>query len=90
MTGGVAFEMRNPSAFSTLTTRQNVIQFREARYNSDAMSKKPRKKKRSRPNQQKSPPQKNAKYSAGEIAMAILGGALLIMVAGIIITSLLG
>jgi hypothetical protein len=31
-----------------------------------------------------------AKYSAGEIAMAVLGAALLIMVAGIIITSLLG
>lgn len=32
----------------------------------------------------------SAKYSAGEIAMAVLGAALLIMVAGIVITSLLG
>jgi hypothetical protein len=32
----------------------------------------------------------NSKYSAGEIAMAVLGGAILVMVAGIIITALLG
>jgi hypothetical protein len=31
----------------------------------------------------------NTKYSAGEIAMAILGAAILVMVAGIIITSLI-
>jgi hypothetical protein len=54
------------------------------------MSKKPRKKKRPRPNQPRTTQQPNAKYSAGEIAMAVLGAALLIMVAGIIITSLLG
>jgi len=55
------------------------------------MSKKPRKKKKKGPGQpQTAPAKKNTKYSAGEIAMAILGAALLIMVAGIIITSLLG
>jgi hypothetical protein len=32
----------------------------------------------------------NSKYSAGEIAMAVLGAAILVMVAGIIITSLIG
>ena len=55
----------------------------------DVMSKKPRKKKKKRL-QQSAPPKKNTKYSAGEIALAILGAALLIMVVGIIITSLLG
>jgi hypothetical protein len=54
------------------------------------MSKKPRKKKRLH----RAPPKKaakyNTRYSAGEIAMAVLGGAILIMVAGIIITSLFG
>ncbi len=54
------------------------------------MSKKPRKKKPARQTQPRKSSQKNEKYSAGEIAMAILGGALLIMVAGMIITSLLG
>lgn len=54
------------------------------------MSKKPRKKKPGRQPQTGKRVQKDAKYSAGEIAMAILGGAILIMVAGIIITSLLG
>jgi len=54
------------------------------------MSKKPRKKKSSGQTQSGKRAQKNAKYSAGEIAMAVLGGAILIMVAGIIITSLLG
>jgi hypothetical protein len=55
------------------------------------MSKKPRKKKRKTGRQpQTGPPKKNTKYSAGEIAMAVLGAALLIMVAGIVITSLLG
>ena len=54
------------------------------------MSKKPRKKKQKGSGQtQNRPPQKSAKYSAGEIAMAILGAAILVMVAGIIITSLL-
>ena len=55
------------------------------------MSKKPRKKKNKgggRP--RNAQPQKNAKYSAGEIAMAILGAAILIMVGGIVLTSLLG
>jgi len=53
------------------------------------MSKKPRKKKTHR-TQPSGPPKKNTKYSAGEIAMAVLGAAILIMVAGIILTSLLG
>ena len=53
------------------------------------MSKKPRKKKKG--GQPQTAPAKNdTKYSAGEIAMAILGAAILVMVAGIIITSLLG
>jgi cell division protein FtsL len=57
----------------------------------DTMSKKPRKKKKKKGAQQQSATQKqNTKYSAGEIAMAILGAALLIMAAGIIITSCLG
>jgi len=54
------------------------------------MSKKPRKKKRTHRTQPSGPPKKDTKYSAGEIAMAVLGAAILIMVAGIIITSLLG
>jgi len=55
------------------------------------MSKKPRKKKKKDRGQlQTAPAKKNTKYSAGEIAMAILGAAILIMVAGIILTSLLG
>jgi hypothetical protein len=55
------------------------------------MSKKPRKKKKKKtPRQLGAAPKKNTKYSPGEIAMAVLGAALLIMVAGIIITSLLG
>jgi cell division protein FtsL len=55
------------------------------------MSKKPRKKKKKKTTPSQSAPQKkNTKYSPGEIAMAVLGAAILIMVAGIIITSLLG
>jgi hypothetical protein len=55
------------------------------------MSKKPRRKKRKKSAQQQAgPAKKDTKYSPGEIAMAVLGAALLIMVAGIIITSLLG
>jgi len=54
------------------------------------MSKKPRKKKKTQRAQPSGPPKKDTKYSAGEIAMAVLGAAILIMVAGIIITSLLG
>ncbi|MFV2071497.1 MAG: hypothetical protein ACC742_02445 [Thermoanaerobaculales bacterium] len=46
------------------------------------MSKKPRKKKTGRK-------PKAERYTAGEIAMAILGAAILVMVAGIVITSLL-
>lgn len=54
------------------------------------MSKKRRKKKKKKtPQQQSVPPKKNTKYSPGEIAMAVLGAALLIMAAGIIITALL-
>jgi hypothetical protein len=48
------------------------------------------KKARSRPQPGTRGGRPNARYSAGEIAMAVLGAALLIMVAGIIITSLLG
>jgi len=54
------------------------------------MSKKPRKKKRTHRTQPSGPPKKDTKYSAGEIAMAILGAAILIMFTGIILTSLLG
>ena len=54
------------------------------------MSKKPRKKKKAGRQPQTGPAKKDTKYSPGEIAMAVLGAALLIMVAGIIITSLLG
>jgi len=55
------------------------------------MPKKPRKKKKKVGGQpQTAPPKKNTKYSPGEIALAVLGAALLIMVAGIVITSLLG
>jgi hypothetical protein len=55
------------------------------------MSKKPRKKKKKAASQPRSAPaQKNTKYSPGEIAMAALGAALVIMVGVIIVTSLLG
>ena len=54
------------------------------------MSKKPRKKKKTHRTQPSGPPKKNTKYSAGEIAMAVLGAAILIMAAGIILTSLIG
>ena len=53
------------------------------------MSKKPRKKKPTHRTQPSGPAKKNTKYSAGEIAMAILGAAILIMVGAIIVTSLL-
>ena len=54
------------------------------------MSKKPRKKKKKATNQPRSvPAKKSAKYSPGEIAMAALGAALVIMVGVIIVTSLL-
>ena len=62
----------------------------DAGYNGFAMGKKPRKKKRLHRPSPKKATKYNTKYSAGEIAMAVLGGAILIMVAGIIITSLLG
>ena len=65
------------------------VQFRTRRYNGSVMSRKPRKKKKKSGGQRPAPAKKNAKYSAGEIAMAILGAAILIMVAGIIIESLL-
>jgi hypothetical protein len=55
------------------------------------MSRKPRKKKKKKsPPPPSATPKKNTRYSASEIAMAVLGAALLIMVAGIIITSFLG
>ena len=66
------------------------MEFRAPRYNVGVMSKKPRKKKKAQSPQVGGSPKKNEKYSAGEIAMAVLGAALLIMVAGIILTSLLG
>jgi hypothetical protein len=54
------------------------------------MSKKPgKKKKKGGGHSQTGPAKKNTKYSAGEIAMAILGAAILIMVGAIIVTSLL-
>ena len=53
------------------------------------MSKKPRKKKKKSVQQNQHLAKKNTKYSPGEIAMAVLGAALLVMVAGIIITSLI-
>ncbi|MGD9253959.1 MAG: hypothetical protein PVG92_08510 [Holophagae bacterium] len=57
------------------------------------MSKKRRQKKKriaaNGPTQQRAP-QKNTKYSAGEIAMAVLGAALLVMFGVIIVTSILG
>jgi hypothetical protein len=64
--------------------------FQGARYNGGEMSKKLRTKKATRKSQKRGFFQKGAKYSAGEIAMAVLGGAILVMVAGIIITALLG
>jgi hypothetical protein len=55
------------------------------------MSKKPRKKKKKKgAQQQAAQTKKNTKYSPAEIAMAVLGAALLIMAAGIIITAILG
>jgi hypothetical protein len=48
-----------------------------------------RKKRKKRVPRRSAEPKKNAKYSAAEIAMAVLGAAILIMVAGIIITALL-
>ncbi len=55
------------------------------------MSKKPRKKKKPERRQpQAGGTKKNTRYGAGEIALAVLGAALLIMVAGIVITTLLG
>ena len=55
------------------------------------MSKRPRKKKKKvRQQPPTGPAKKDTKYSPGEIAMAVLGAAILIMVAGIVITSLLG
>jgi len=55
------------------------------------MSKKNRKKKKkpARHQPQTAPTKKNAKYSPGEIAMAVLGAALVIMVGVIVVTSLL-
>ena len=59
-------------------------------YHGSTMSKKPRKKKKKVGRQpQTVPAKKITKYSPGEIAMAVLGAALLVMVAGIVITSLL-
>jgi len=54
------------------------------------MSKKPRKKKKAGRQPPTGPAKKDTKYSPGEIAMAVLGAAILIMVVGMIITSLLG
>jgi hypothetical protein len=56
------------------------------------MAKKQRKKKKtsSSGSQQRPEPKKNTRYSAGEIAMAVLGAALLVMFGVIIVTSILG
>jgi len=55
------------------------------------MSKKTRKKKKKAGRHpQAGRAKKSTKYSPGEIALAVLGAAILIMVAGIVITSLLG
>jgi hypothetical protein len=56
------------------------------------MSKKPRKKKKkgASGSPQRPEPKKSTKYSAGEIAMAVLGAALLVMFGVIIVTSILG
>ena len=54
------------------------------------MSKKPRRKKKTgRKSSGNRARQEPPRYTAGEIAMAILGAAILVMFAGIIITSLL-
>ncbi|MCG6950061.1 MAG: hypothetical protein LJE93_14210 [Acidobacteria bacterium] len=53
------------------------------------MSKRPRKKNKKSTRRTQEPAKKNTKYSASEITLAVLGAALLVMVAGIIITSLL-
>lgn len=49
-----------------------------------------RKKSRQNPSSPASRKRGKASYTPGEIAMAVLGGLLLIMVAGIIITSIWG
>jgi hypothetical protein len=56
------------------------------------MAKKQQKKKKkgSSGSQSRPQPKKNTKYSAGEIAMAVLGAALLVMFGVIIVTSILG
>jgi len=55
------------------------------------MSKKPRKKlsKSGGTNGRKAKKPKPPRYTPGEIALAVLGAAILIMIAGIIITSIL-
>ena len=54
------------------------------------MSKKRHKYKKTSAQRRTGPPRKSPKYSATEVAMAVLGAAILIMIAGIIITALLG
>jgi len=54
------------------------------------MSKKARRKKTGRKGDGKPGKAKPARYTPGEIAMAVLGGLLLIMVAGMIISSIWG
>ena len=49
-----------------------------------------RKKTRQKPPSSPERKRSKARYTPGEIAMAVLGGLLLIMVAGIIITSIWG
>jgi len=53
------------------------------------MSKKTRPKKKIRKSSGKPAKQKPERYTAGEISIAVLGAAILVMIAGIIITSLL-
>ena len=74
---------------STVSTLGMGLRFHRAGYNGCVMSKKPRKKKKTQRTQPSGPPKKNTKYSAGEMAMAVLGAAILIMVGVIIVTSLL-
>jgi hypothetical protein len=60
-------------------------------YDQSVMSKKPRKKKSNSAaaKQRQSKRSKPPRYTPGEIALAILGAAILIMIAGIVITSIL-
>jgi hypothetical protein len=93
----------DPNPFGLFQEKCGHIEYREpricsedrslwkptVRYHDNAMSKKPRKKKKKSTQQIQKPAKKNTRYSASEITLAVLGAALLVMVAGIVITSLL-